>query len=549
MDALEKLKKALDAERNFAEVAQLVGALAFNERSNDTMALLLQELNAVLANTTDTASCIKKIFKLVMGISVNIACVDHKKQTEFLHKSFFSMLDKQFSKYPAYIRFLILSELAYLDQSLATVKLRKILHKKISSPFKEFAESNAYLDYATAWALAEDIERSSPKTDKAEGIEVILVGSVKGGVGKTIAAIGLAKYLVEEMHASRVALVDLDPSGPTLQYNFHVPKVSEALGTNPKHRPKNRAGRPWSYPTFVDLFYPAPNAGTDRLATAKGLALNVARPPCGNEAKSRKAWSWLSRLSITPLPDSLTVTGLFVATRFFSTFDRAEILEGLDEVIGALPSPTAGGKTYVIVDLGPGLFGTNGTLFRHITSRYPTSLILLSSPRSFDVANSMYEGIWLSAPSRLRWQRSVLQLLNMWPPRKVRPWRSINDYMGKFIDDYFTAVLDDDFRSANHASTGVASAKYIMFWRLRSYVYQIAFDNVERSAASARTSQRQMKKLRYEIKKLPYDKSIWTLLQPTDLGAVALDVLSPSNLWYAGLRRVMNDWLKGGNAK
>src|SRR4029077_13038397 len=283
-------------------------------------------------------------------------------------------------------------------------------------------------------------------------------------------------YISDPLNPSHVALIDLDPSGPTLQYNFNVPTIAKALATNPERWPPNPdPDSDWSYPTFDDLV----DLGTD-----PSLAVAAASGHDDNE--------WLNKLSVTVLPDSLTVTGIFVASKFFNSVERIKILTALDDLILKIKKKH-GEKIYVIIDLGPGMFGTNGTLFRYMSSKYHTSMILMSSPRSFDIANSMYEGIWLSAQGFLLWNRNVLQLLNMWPPEGTESETHVNDYMAEFIEDYFTRILDSDFSAQPNGK--VASANYIMFWRLRSYVYKIAVDQAEGETPVPRSDSKN--KLRY----------------------------------------------------
>src|SRR4029077_16158486 len=189
----EALLIAINSEGDFVATAKLVGSEARNGNAQAAFEILVAELIAHLADEA-TKNKAKKTFKLSMAIGLVIACLDAPEQKVLL-KDYFSKVLTQFANYPEYAKCFILSELAYLDQSLAGIDLRREVHKEINEKKTEtFVRSNAYIDYNVAWELVERINESNEvkaaeKATKLDGIEVLLVASVKGGVGKTITTI------------------------------------------------------------------------------------------------------------------------------------------------------------------------------------------------------------------------------------------------------------------------------------------------------------------------------------------------------------------------
>jgi hypothetical protein len=547
LDILLDEKKDLDIS---AELAALIGKEVSKGKdyAQEYYIRLKTRLDNVLsseASMYDVAS-IKKVFKIVQGICLLIACEpDENKQEELLNKALIRHFSQPNARHK-YIYYLILCELAYLDQYLASFELRERLHTEMKQHLDQhiYAPSPILMDYDAAWRLLAFIRQTllqyhDNKVDarlklKSNVFQVTAVGSVKGGVGKSITAISLANFLLENDPDSRIALIDLDVSGPTLQFNLNISDIATALGTNPDRAVND--SYVWPYPTILDV---------DTVSHSASPSLFLQPANFGDQTLIGDP----GRISVLTLPDSLTVTGTHVGTQYFERLANINILGALETIFDALMRQPFN-VNHVVLDFGPGVFGTNGTLFKWLSDNYPTSLILMCSPRSFDIANSLYEGIWLSAKDFLPWHRNVLQMLNMWDPKEWKIGASkateteLDNIMANYINQYFDEVVTNDFSSPSDPSAKISSGKYIMFWRLRSYLYKIAMDQAEGEIGRTRSS---INPLRYEIKTLPYDQDIRTLLHPSEIGLINFTVLRNST-WYSEFAKHMSSWLSGGGA-
>jgi hypothetical protein len=512
----------------FAELPAEIGRIVRSEGATQVFSFMHLRLTENLESARDGVRIDeKRLFKSIMGVCISIAChSDQGVQKENLE----GLLKEIFERdYPDLVNFFLLCELSYLDQFLGNFDQRKSLYDAIVEHFgKKFAASPPFLDYFFAWQLVSRIDGlvKESRDGARPKMEVIIVGSVKGGVGKTMTAMAMASYLQKKKNA-KVAIVDLDVSGPTMQFNLNVPAVSEAL------RPKVNGwewgqGSKWVYPTFLDLISdPLLDSDASKDTLLDKIPLRAFDSGTNPE-----------ELSVVLLPDSLTVTGMHVASRYFNTLERVDVLQASRKIFSQLATD----HDYAIVDLGPGLFGTNGTMITWIVRNFWTSLVLVSSPRTFDVANSLYEGSWLSAKGYLPWKRNVLQLLNMWPNAK----RSVNDVMSIAINGGFRSILDTNLRPSNELSGAnwPLSSDFITFWRLRSFLYKIAIDVAEENMPRL---QSQINKLRFEIQTLPYSDKMRTISYAGDSSAGAIDfsdLRENAKDWYESLEQILGQWLQ-----
>jgi hypothetical protein len=514
---------------DFCEFAREIGRLSQIHGENNTLHKeFFGELNDMLWGKKKSAKGQEAEFKVILGLSLLIACEEKKRQGRRLTESFLSTLDRIDTKPDRSRRllYLILCELTYLDQFLRDPDIRNKLRSILIDRFKAFPDSPSFKDYDTGWRLSESNEKivsGRSRADKVHDLQIILVGSVKGGVGKTLISIALAQALLKRKDA-RIALLDLDSSGPTLQYNLDIPAVSQGLSTAPKSQDDPDA-REWSYPTFAELIRPIENAP----------AQNVLLPV--NDSKGRNQ----PRLRAVVLPDSPTVTGTTVAPKYSNPLESSKPILAIADLIKSRGkrgrSTAAFNFNYLIIDLGPGLFGTNGLLFSWLTSRYHTSLLLVSSPRAFDLATTLYESVWLSAPEYMDWKLPILQFLNMWSgPGNVQTM------LNERTNDTLRRVLNRPATGAR-SEPRISSTDYIMFWRLREYLYVEA---ARTASGDITTEAEEQLGERYNIKPLPYDDQLRGLLHSPKLGPLNLDGVEGivTTKWYAEFKFFVDNWLK-----
>jgi hypothetical protein len=498
-----------------AEFASFIGEEACKSEHDHTFRWYQSRLESIKDSDCSSwdAPTARRVFKIILALSLLIACrPSADEQRVYLEQTFFKLLGN--GRPHDYITNFILCELSYLDQFLRKYELRAFVYEKIKNLLDVFPNSSSFVDYDLGWRLLSSIrenvlvEESTEIPSKGsadQAFQVILVSSVKGGVGKSTVAIALAQRLTDDAHA-KVALIDLDASGPTLQYNLHVPAVATGLSL----KPRRSGGEPkWPYPTFADVIVNV----TDEEATDTSLD-SLILPVSGHKLPNS------NRLAAVLIPDSPTVTGVEVTARYFNSLQWPAILIPLGRLIDRIKKQ---GCKYVILDLGPGLFGTNGALFSSLMEKYHTSMILMSSPRSFDIASALYEGFWLGAETSLPWQRQILQLLNFWP----REDGNIDDSFCQLIDQYYMMMFNHDFGLSECSPT---SGQYILFWRLRSYLYKLAVSKCRLSPII--------------MKPLHYDESLRELLRNSEVGSVDFEKLRNSKWYKNDFVPIIDEWLK-----
>jgi hypothetical protein len=487
VNAAESLNDSVSATR----FATFIGGLTLAEMT-DNFTWYNDRFGELLTNSSSTLDPVaaRRVFKILLALSLLIARNDKQRQKALLETSLLKALTN--GRPQDNITNMVLCELSYLDQFLGTFPLRESLYDSISGLLAEFPDSSAFIDYVEGWQLLKLIRQNlAEPAQKDRTFEIFLVGSVKGGVGKSVAAMALAQYLLDR--DARVVLIDLDASGPTVQYNFNVPEVGRALSL----KPRRSAGAPkWPYPTLADFILDPSMDGEPDLDR---ILLEVS----GYDQK---------RFSVALIPDSPTITGIEITAKYFNSLEWPKILIPLNRLLHHIREK---GYDRVILDLGPGLFGTNGAVFSSLMAKYRTSLVLMSSPRSFDIASSLYDGFWLGAETSLRWERPILQLLNFWP----RELGSIHEEFKTLTDKYYYSIFNKDF-AIGEPPTNVqtSSGMHILFWRLRSYLYHLALS--ERGSSPIL------------IEPLHYDQDVREVVRDsTDLGQMDLKRLC-NVLWY-----------------
>jgi len=507
----------------FSEFAVQIGQLSKTEVEKEGIYReYSHRLESILFSRRKGRGNQEQEFKIILGLSLLIACEPKEHQANRLQEVFLDLLRRlgKDKNYAPDIYYMLLCELTYLDQFLKELDLRRTLHDALPTHFRKFPKSPAYTDYDTGWSLSDQYEEyaESTKADqhRSDDLQIILVGSVKGGVGKTLISIALAHHLIhhEKNQAARVALLDLDSSGPTLQYNLDIPDVAKGLSAWREPTEKGHTGT-WTYPTFADLLMQIKktHVGTTLLTV--------------NDKDQRIE----SRLRAIVLPDSPNVTGIELATNYSNPFESPNVIVALRSLIEKRADRLPDGKrgfnfTHLVIDLGPGLFGTNGLLFTWLTTQYPTSLLLVSSPRAFDLATSLYESVWLSTPQYLSWNRPIMQFLNMWsgPPDKI------DDLLQDKTNKTLKKVL---------AREDLTSTDCIMFWRLREFLYGVAVKN----ASGAISTDTQKLGDRYNIRALPYDNELRELLHSLDLGPLQVSKIAGTT-WYKSFESIIREWFE-----
>jgi hypothetical protein len=455
----------------------------------------------------------ESLFRHVLAICITIACqASADVQKKLLDKVLAALSDIKLAPNASdapldngrLVLEFIINELSYAEQFLNTYELRSNLFMRLQEPIDKIPRSHTVRDYTDGWEMLKEFHRpQEPRNSELAAFEVILVGSMKGGVGKSLVSIALANYYTEQGSApseGATCLIDLDVLGPTLQFSLNLRKVAEGLQV--KSSGGGEGPTNWPYPTFLDLLERANDtSNTMPMPDVSTICLDY---PLNNRS-----------VKVVVLPDSPTVTSTHIADLFFKTVARIQFLEAIKHLLDSLKKANF---RRVIIDLAPGLYGTNGLLFHWLTAQYPTSLVLVSSPRSFDIGSSLYEGFWLSPKEFLPWHRPILHLLNMRDELEMSAGSDV--LLRSYVDNILNQVISHDFRESIEMPT---SGQYVLFWRLRSYLYKIALDCVQ-----AREFRRQ-----YDIQLLPYREELRTLAQEELLKGIKLNTLIGSP-WYEG---------------
>jgi hypothetical protein len=398
--------------------------------------------------------------------------------------------------------------LSYLDQFVSSDG-RKIIHGALArlSPDKVAAYPPIY-DYKHAWDQMKAYDKLFKKLGKENRPKptVYMFMSVKGGVGKTSAALGLATCLLK--NGESCGILDLDFSGPSLQFHLDIPKISEALN----FASKKESSTTWAYPTFYDLtesnlkFKQKPLGAL--VLTGEGVP---SKPERGEDDL---------HYPVLVLPDSPTLNSV-LSQKWDSPDGRRKLLPAIET---ALESFAENGVENVAIDMRPGLYGANGLFLRFISSHYPTYLILIGTPRLSDFATAVYECSWLSASDEFQWAGPTQYVVNMWNAAKSeypKPLEAIDAWADRCISAAF--AYNDG--SHQHDRPAQSSGLHIHATRIWPYYYY--------RADLPRTSERKV-----NISVLPSDDDVREL-QDLKEASFGIDIGSlTKSEWYAELSRV-----------
>jgi hypothetical protein len=342
-------------------------------------------------------------------------------------------------------RHVVASELTYIDQYLRG-DVRQWLYKQITA-LKVEGLTPSIADYLKASQqtsrLQQLLEVVQPQPS-ADGINVYFICSAKGGVGKSLTALALLHFLCEKQDGcNQVAIMDLDTSGPTLQFTLDVPEVSRWHSMPPLNQ--EIEGRPsWWYWSLLDVLG----------SVEKGI-------PHVKEKAARNSILQTSdgvQASVVLLPDSPTYAAI-VSEYWERELGREHVLDAIANVLGRL---VVSGHKHVIFDCRPGLFGANGFLLRWVSQNFPTYLLVMSSPNAADIGTTLYEALWIAAAGVFRWNCKPYFLVNMWPDKELFAT------MDKWADKYAQMAVD---ASKSRDFTQTTSASQIYASRMWSYLY------------------------------------------------------------------------------
>jgi len=504
-----RLADALSAD-SVSRYALTVGDIAESGDAREAESALVEQLRDLASAEMphpDLRGVMRRL-KVCHGLGILAAAQgSDKQQTALLERTLFALLGRPNRACPGLTANLALCELTYTDQFVGwdtRVAINSAIGRRLCN-----SRYPAARDYLKGWQIMTKRRRILELTGeprRLSGPRVFIVGSVKGGVGKSITSVAVLHYLTHLPKPQRTALVDLDPSGPSAQYYLRLGKAADGLRTFPSPQTAGPPleGQEWCYPTFLDLLLACDAPGRrPRSEALERMAADLILPVDDEHHQGAVV-----------LPDSPTFCSQ-VAARRDDEVDRSAFLASLDGVMAAAKSE---GYRNVILDLGPGTYGINGAVFSWVARRYPATLILMSSPRAFDLASSLYEASWLSAAGECAWQGGVLHLVNMW---KGAP-RSLLGKLDKWADEYVPAAME---ASIALPGPNITPASLIYAWRLWSYLY-------------VRSLARLRERL---VRQLPEDPRIRALsLPPEDDRPFSVDAKAlQESSWYKHLADIL----------
>jgi hypothetical protein len=459
------LEKLLQEQSGFSYFAAAVGKVVKeggDEASQQLKDFLVSELTRIgaddVALTAERLSVIKH-FKLGLGLGILVAGQPSlERQRQYLQESFGVLLQK--TRLSKASRLLLLTEICYMDQFLDG-NLRPELNKQFGPALKEDNWSPAIRDYLEAWSKSETHREYLNELGPAKEVspKLITVMSAKGGTGKSITAAAAVHHLLEKNKV--VGLIDLDATGPTAQYIYSIKQVKESMSELPPDS-ATTSNAAWCFPTFLDVlracekrrelsFYDQPEVSALEVVAAEGAVLDCA--------------SGLQLLFVC-LPESPTFCA--EVARHWSDGSPEILINAVDHCIQALKSR---GCEYVVLDLAPGVYGTNGRLVRWLT-KYPTLPILLTSSRASDVATSIYEAPWLSSRYEFDWDGPMLHLVNRW---------AFDESSAKLLLKWADQALKTALEAAHTNNFGIiSSATQIHAKRFWPIYYQLGLDSTPR---------------------------------------------------------------------
>jgi hypothetical protein len=315
-----------------------------------------------------------------------------------------------------------------------------------ASPIRDYIVNIKQWELRTDWAKKlkskkSNKEKEEPPDQKLP--QVFAICSVKGGVGKTTTAMGLYGY-ASKILGHRALLIDVDITGPTLQYHLNIPDCTQGISVVPNEKvPFNKKSVVWCYPTLSNAYEVSKEGKKKDL---KSCFLS----PEGDEGENE------SRVVL--MPDSPTLCG-----RLENYWTRVGESTGLQETLDIMLDAAKNKFDYIFLDFSPGLVGRNGSLLRWLCDNYSTRLILLSSTRAPDLATAIYDGTWAGADGEFEWVKPVLLLVNMWEGKL-----NLEELLTTWVETFTRLTIDKNLNLKWNETT---SATQIYFWRMWCYLY------------------------------------------------------------------------------
>lgn len=490
------LDNALRNERGYFAVADAVASSCKHGEGTPVRDFLTTFVSA-------NRGTLHQLRKAVLGIGIHVAAQSSdEEQHRSLELTFGHLLDPRNSgTAESHRTALLCTELAYLDQFVGETT-RLAIRERFGPMLESHQWSPAIRDYLEAWTMLDRGNRLDAVTgrpvEKKGRPRLVIVMSQKGGTGKTLLATSALQYFLS---AGRTcAYVDLDASGPTAQYTFNISQVREGMAGVP--RDAAYGGSQWCYPTFLDVLKVADRPEPSHAAKARDAAANVILDDCDSGA-----------LCVV-LPDSPTFCAK-VAARWDDDSGRVAIQAALDGCMDALLQR---GCQNVVIDMGPGLYGTNAMVIRWASKYHATVPVVLTSPRASDIATSMYETPWLSAGYEFDWAAPLLHVVNRWHyPEDREPL----DRVCTWAEDAIVQLVD---ASSTSAYDNVTSASQIHGWRYWPMLYVRSLSGRRELAPGDQV-----------IKFLPEDSAIREVFSPSTEGATpfSADITALKNSdWY-----------------
>ncbi len=455
---LVELKKLLQERSGFSDFAVAVGRIVKDRGSNACIELkefIVSELMTVGSEGAfekDSLNIVKH-FKLGLGLGILVAGQSTAAfQSKMLDDTFVMLLKRDGLSRQS--RLLLLTEICYMDQF---VDIRVELNKTFASDFESNKWSPAIRDYLLAWENAV-LKHDYTKTfvDIVDSPKLILVMSAKGGTGKSITAAAVTQYLLNK--GKRVGVIDLDASGPTAQYIYNIKEVVHSMSELPTADAEQSNNDAWCFPTFLDILRACDN---NRHRTSLDETDKAARYLAAKRAVLHGTSG--SNVRFICLPESPTFCA--EVTQYWNDKNPSSLIEALDLSIEAL---VAEGCDHIVLDLAPGVYGTNGTIVEW-AARYPALPILLTSARASDVATSIYEAPWLASDYPLKWRLGpLLHLVNRWEA-PGHCGKMLKQWSDRSFDAALAAAISGNFCEISSATQIHAKR----FWPL---YYQLGLD-------------------------------------------------------------------------
>jgi len=340
--------------------------------------------------------------------------------------------------FPVEIQQLLVYEMVFVESGLGREEtdLREAIHRRIKEIVEQEAtdvqgrpvsslrprilEMAAVQDYLASFESRKKYKQEIARLENrrrgvTSRIKVASFHSIKGGVGKTLLAHAVAHRLAsgggpesDAGRPARVALLDIDYSGPSAQYIVSLGRLTrfcqEFAGT--------AAGEMYglNYPNFWSVF--EQEFGDNHESTWRRHVEDVEKGKkrilddatlaklCYESEAQPNLEVILTTHDTVQLPE--------FQTYFAVTSRQARLVIFLDELITYLDQVR--GITHLIIDSGPGLYGVQGLVMQYLSSS-GMKPVVMSSNRVYDIFSTAYEMAWFL--SREEFPTTPLWIVNM----------------------------------------------------------------------------------------------------------------------------------------